>query len=112
VCIFLHNSNGSSNPWNTVQVYLTQPSGLALAVSVDTTGATAIGSSSAQAKSIASVTTAPASQTFTAPTVGSPLTVISSLPAGQCIALWVRLTGTGGSAFFPDTEVLNFTGTT
>lgn len=113
-CLFVHN-NHATDAWNgTPSVYIsTVPTGLAIAISVDTTGITAKGSASAQAKTIASETTAPATQTFTSPTtIGAALPFGSSIAAGSVAAVWVRLTGTAGSATFPDTEALTFTGTT
>lgn len=106
-------NNHATDAWNSVAVYLTLPTGLAMAVSWDTTGVTAKGSSSAQAKTIANETTAPATQTFTSPTTsGTAVSLGASIPAGSVALLWVRLTGAGGAAVTPDTEVLNFTGTT
>lgn len=112
--LFILN-NHATDPWNAPGVYVgtETPLGVATALSVDTTGATAKGSAGAQAKTIANETTAPATQTFSAPTTAlTALSLGASLPAGQVILVWVRLTGLNSIAVMPDNIPLAFTGTT
>ena len=53
------------------------------AISVDTTGVTAKGSASPQMKTIADENTAPATQTFSAPTTKGTGLSIGNIPAGS-----------------------------
>lgn len=80
-------------------------------LSVDTTGVKAKGSATAQAKSIASETTAPTSQTFSAPTSGSPIS-LADIPAGNCIGIWIKRTAANTPALANDGFQLEVSGTT
>lgn len=97
-CIFILNNHASLTATSVSYYLLSETAGGAnIAISVDTTGVTAKGSGSAQAKTIANETTAPATQTFTAPTAAGTLTG-SDIPAGSCQAIWVRRTATNSAA--------------
>lgn len=80
------------------KLWLPTPSnGAVLALSVDTTGAVAKGSGTAQMKQIANETTAPASQTFSTPTTQGAGITVPDLAPGQCVGVWLKRTGANGS---------------
>lgn len=82
------------------------------AISVDTTGVTAKGAAPAQAKTIATETTAPATQTFASPSTKGTGLAIADIPAGSVQGIWVRCTGVAGAALSPDIAVLRVEGNT
>lgn len=90
-CIFVHN-NHATLTWENVVCWLSAEvaGGAVAAISIDTTGVTAKGSGSAQAKTVANENTAPSSQTFTAPTTKGTGLSIGNIPAGSVAAIWVR----------------------
>jgi len=90
-CFFVHN-NHATLTWENVVCWLSAEvaGGAVAAISVDTTGVTAKGSASAQAKTVANENTAPASQTFTSPTTKGTGLSIGNIPAGSVAAIWVR----------------------
>lgn len=111
---FIHN-NHATIAWGSPVVYLSAEvaGGVSVAISWDTTGVTAKGSSSAQGKTIANETTAPASQSFTAPTtIGTALALGANIPAGSVAGLWVRQTAANSAALDNDGVTLLFSGTT
>lgn len=113
--LFFILNNHATITWGTPGVYLSAETagGVSVAVSWDTTGVTAKGAAPAQAKQIASETTAPTSQSFTAPTtLGTMLSLGASIPAGSGAGLWVRQTGLAGAALDNDSVSLTFSGTT
>ena len=91
-CIFIHN-NHATITITDVEVWINAETGggASLALSADTTAASAIGSASAQAKEVADENTAPTAQTFTSPTA-SPGISLGSIAPGQCKAFWIRRT--------------------
>lgn len=95
-----------------VWISSTSGGGPAFAISVDTTGVTAKGSASAQAKTIANELTAPASQTFSSPTTKGTGLSIADIPAGSVQGIWVRRTGVNGVAISPDIAVIRVEGNT
>lgn len=111
-CVFVHNSNASNSLENAV-VYLSNVTGGAdCAVGVDTTAASAIGASSAQALTIANETTAPAGVSFSAPTTAGTGLSLGTIPSGQCKAFWVRRTATNSAALSADGTTLSVQGDT
>lgn len=86
--------------------------GANIAISVDTTGVTAKGSASAQAKQIANETTAPTSQSFSSPTTKGTGLTIADIPAGSVQGIWVRRTAAASTALSPDGVVLRVEGNT
>jgi hypothetical protein len=102
-CIFVHNSHASLSLQNAV-VWLSAEvaGGAVVAISVDTTAASAIGSGSAQAKEVANETTAPSSQTFTSPTTKGTGLSLGTIPSGQCKAFWIRRTAANTAALDAD----------
>lgn len=112
-CIFVHN-NHATLTWENVVVWLSSETagGAAAAISVDTTGVTAKGSATAQAKTVADESTAPASQTFTAPTTKGTGLSVGNIPAGSVAAVWVRRTAANSAAIDTDGVVIRFEGDT
>lgn len=112
-CVFVHNSN-TANVLENAVVWFTQTAGGAdVAIGVDPTAASAIGSGSTQAVTVANETTAPAGVTFstTATSSGAGL-ALGNLGVGQCKAVWVRRTAVNSAALSNDGFTLNVTGDT
>ena len=76
--------------------------GAALALSVDTTAASALASASAQAKEVVNENTAPATQTFSSPTSKATGLALTSIPAGQVKGVWIRRTAANTAALASD----------
>ena len=110
-CIFIHNNHGTLTYQSVVVWLLSEVAGGAnIAIGVDPAAASAIGSASAQAATIANETTAPAGVTFTSPTTqGAGISVGDILP-GQCRAVWVRRTATVSAALSNDGVTLRVQG--
>lgn len=91
-CLFVHN-NHATITITDVEVWIAAETagGATLALSADTTAASVIGATAAQAKEVADENTAPATQTFTSPTA-SPGISLGSIAPGQCRAFWIRRT--------------------
>lgn len=113
-CIFIHNNHGSL-AWQNPVVWLSAEvaGGAVVAIGVDATAQSTIGSSSAQAAEIANETTAPASVSFSAPTTkGAGVSLGATLDAGKCRALWVRRTAANTAALDNDGVTLTLEGDT
>ncbi len=113
-CLFIYNSHGSLTYTSPVKAWLTSEvsGGADIAIGVDTTGATEVGSSSAQAVTIANKDSAPSGVTFSSPTTKSGGISLGSIPSGQCIAIWVRRTSNNSSALNSDGVQINVSGDT
>jgi len=102
-CIFLHNNHGSLTLLSPVLWIASEVAGGAnIALGVDTTPASSIGSASAQALTIANTLTAPAGVTFSSPTNKGTGLSLGDIPAGQCKAFWFKRTATNSSALNND----------
>lgn len=112
-CIFVHNNHGTLT-WENVVVWLSAEvgGGAVAAISVDTTGVTAKGSGSAQAKTVADENTAPSSQSFTAPTTKATGLAIGNIPAGSVAGVWVRRTAANTAAVNNDGVTIRCEGDT
>lgn len=110
---FVHNSNASLT-WTGPVAWLSAEvaGGVTTAISIDTTAASAIGSATAQMKTIANKNTAPATQTFTAPTTKGTGLALSDLPAGQCKGIWVQRTAANTAAVSSDGVTIRVEGDT
>ena len=110
---FVHNNHGSLT-WENVVVWLSAEvaNGAVAAISVDTTGVTAVGSGSAQMKTIADENTAPATQTFSAPTTKGTGLAIGNIPAGSVAGIWVRRTAANTAALDNDGVTIRCEGDT
>lgn len=112
-CLFVHNSHATLT-WFSAVVWLSSETagGASAAIGVDTTAASAIGSASAQALTIANETTAPSGVSFSAPTSKATGLSLGDIPAGQCRAIWVRRTAANTAALDLDGVVVSFAGDT
>lgn len=112
-CLFVHNAHATLT-WQGVVVWIATEvaGGASAAISVDTTAASAIGSTSAQAKEVVDESTAPTSQTFTAPTSKGTGLLIGDLGPGQCRAIWVRRTAANTGAVNSDGVTIRCEGDT
>jgi hypothetical protein len=92
-CVFVHNSHATLT-LTAAKVYVSaeQAGGATVAIGIDTTAASAVGSATAQAVTIASDTTAPTGPTFSTPTTTGAALTLGDIPPGQVKAFWVRRT--------------------
>jgi len=102
-CVFVHNNHGSltlTDPklWISSEV----AGGTSIAIGIDTTAASAVGNSSAQALTIANETTAPAGVSFSSPTSKGAGLSLGNIPNGQVKAFWVRRTAANSAALNAD----------
>jgi hypothetical protein len=112
-CFFVHNAHASLTllspvAWISAEV----AGGASLALSVDTTAASAVGSAASQAKQVADESTAPSSQTFSAPTSKGAGLALGDIGPGQVRAIWVRRTAANTSALNSDGATFRVEGDT
>lgn len=98
-CFFIHNNHGSltyldPKVWISAEV----AGGASVAIGLDTTSGTAIGSASAQASEIATESDAPSGVSFSSPTNKATGLSLGNLQAGYCRAVWVRRTAANTTA--------------
>lgn len=112
-CVFVHNAHATLT-LTGAKVYVSAEvaGGTAVAIGVDTTAASAIGSASAQALQIADDTTAPAGVSFSTPTTSGAALTLGDIPAGQCKAFWVRRTAANSAAQEDDGATMTVFGDT
>jgi hypothetical protein len=113
-CFFVHNAHGSlTYQGGLAYIYPEVSGGTSVALAVDDTAASAIGSSSAQARLVADESTAPSTITFytTCITAATGLS-LGDIPAGYCKAVWVRRTAANTAAVNNDGAVIRVTGGT
>lgn len=112
-CIFLYNSN-AANAYQNAVVYIASEvaGGASIAIGVDTTAASALGSATAQALTIANATTAPAGVTFTAPTTAATGIALGTIASGSVRAFWIRRTAANTAALSGDGMSLTCSGDT
>lgn len=112
-CVFVHNTNGANVLENAV-VYLSAETagGASIAVGADPTAASAVGSASAQAVTIADENTAPAGVTFSSPTTAETGVALGNIGVGQVKAFWVRRTAANTAALSNDGVTIAVTGDT
>jgi hypothetical protein len=112
-CVFVHNNHATLTLQAPVLFLLSEVSGgCAMAIAVDTTAASAIGASSAQALSVADKNTAPAGLTFTAPTTVATGLTLGDIAPGYCKAFWIRRTAANTVAVDADGGVIEIAGGT
>jgi hypothetical protein len=111
--IFVHNAHASLT-WLSPVVWISGEiaGGAVAALSVDTTPASVIGSGSAQMKQIADENTAPATQTFSAPTTKATGLALGDIPPGQCKGIWIRRTAANTAAVSNDGVTIRVEGDT
>ncbi len=92
-CVFVHNAHATLT-WTSAVLWLSAETagGGALALGVDTTAASALAATAAQAVTVANRTTAPAGVAFTAPTTKATGLALGNIGPGQVRAFWLRLT--------------------
>lgn len=98
-CFFVRNAHATLT-WLSPVVWISAEvsGGASAAIGIDTTAASAIGASPAQALTIADELTAPAGVSFSSPTTKGTGLALADLPAGYCRAIWVRRTAANTSA--------------
>lgn len=109
-CIFLLNNHASQTALG-VKVYLSAEvaGGASVALAIDNIAASAKGSGSAQAATIATETTAPTGVgAFSSPTTAATGLVVGDLTAGQVRAVWIRRTAANSAAIDADGFTLGF----
>ena len=87
------------------------PGGADIAFLVDSTAASPIGQSSAQAKEVTNELTAPNEPTFYTTTTKG-INISGSLQPGYCRAFWIRRTATNSAALDNDSVTLKIEGET
>lgn len=118
-CIFVHNNHATLS-WQSVVAWVSADvtNGVDVAIGIDPTAASAIGSGSTQAVTIANETTAPSGVSFTNYASGSAVDVkarglsVGTLTAGQCRAIWIRRTSANRAALNNDGMTLRCEGDT
>lgn len=112
-CVFVYNSHGTLTLQNAVVYISAQVSGGATAaIGVDTTAQSAVGSSSAQALTIANKNTAPVSVSFSAPTTRGTGLSLGNLAPGNCVAFWIQRTAANTAALNNDGATIIVSGDT
>lgn len=111
--MFVYNAHGSLT-WQSPVAWLSAEvaGGTSIAIGIDSTAASAVGSSTAQALTIASKTTAPAAISFSAPTTKGTGLAVSNLASGQVKGIWVRRTAANTSAVDADGATIRVEGDT
>jgi hypothetical protein len=112
-CIFIYNSN-AANAYQNAVAYISSEvaGGASIAIGPDPTAASALGSATAQAVTIANATTAPAGVTFTAPTTSATGIALGTIPATQVKAFWIRRTAANTAPLSGDGMTLALSGDT
>lgn len=110
---FVHN-NHATLQWTGPVAWLSAEvaGGASAAISIDTTATSAVGSATAQMKTIADESTAPTSQTFSSPTTKGTGLALSDIPAGNVKGIWVRRTAANTAAVNNDGVTIRVEGDT
>lgn len=110
---FVHN-NHATLTWTTPVAWLSAEvaGGASAAIAVDTTATSAVGAATQQMTTIADEGTAPAGQTFSAPTTKASGLAVSNVPAGNVKGLWVRRTAANTAAVNNDGVTVRVEGDT
>ena len=113
--IFVHNSNSANvleNP--TLYISAETAGGASIAVAVDNTAQSAIGSGSTQMTTIANETTSPGAGagSFSSPTTSGTGLALGNITNGNCKGFWVRRTAANTAALSNDGVTIAVTGDT
>jgi hypothetical protein len=112
-CVFVRNKNASLTLQGAVAyIYSEVSGGTSIAISVDTTAASAIGASAAQALEVADESTAPTGLSFSSPVTLATGLSLGNIAAGYCKALWIRRTAANTAAVANDGGVIRVSGGT
>jgi hypothetical protein len=102
-CVFVHNDHASLTLQNAVIYVSAETAGGAnAAIGVDTTAASAVDASSAQALIVVDETTAPVGVSFSTPTTRETGLSLGDIAAGEVKAFWIRRTATNSAALNND----------
>lgn len=112
-CIFVHNAHATLTlqaavVWLSAEV----AGGANAAIAVDSTLASPLGATAAQALTVADESTAPTGLAFNAPTTKATGLAIGDLLPGNVRAIWVRRTATNSAALDNDGATLSISGDT
>lgn len=113
-CIFVHNTHATLTllgavAWVSAEV----TGGASVAIAVDGTAASAVGSASAQAATVANETTAPSGTGgFSTPTTKAAGLALGDIGPGQVKAIWVRRSAANTAALSGDGFTLSVAGDT
>lgn len=112
-CIFIHNNN-AANAYQNAVAYISSEvaGGASIAIGPDPTAASALGSATAQAVTIANATTAPAGVTFSAPTTAATGIALGTIGTAQVKAFWLRRTAANTAALSNDGVTIGISGDT
>ncbi len=105
-CVYIHNNHGSLTLQNPVVWISSNTSGNRIAIGVAAAGV------NATETAVANESTAPASVTFSQPTTKGAGLALSSIPAGQHRAIWLRRTVAAAAAAAADAYTLRVEGDT
>lgn len=113
--LFIHNSNANNTLENPV-IYISSEvaGGASIALAVDNTAASAIGSASTQMTTIANELTSPGAGagSFSSPTTSGTGLALGNIPVGNCKGFWVRRTAANSAALSADGVTIAVTGDT
>jgi hypothetical protein len=112
-CVFLHNNHATltltaAKVWVSSQV----AGGAGAAIGLDTTAASEIGATDAQALEVANETTAPSGVSFSTPTTKGDGLTLGDIGPGECRAVWFRRTAADSVAVNDDGFTVNIEGDT
>lgn len=112
-CLAVHNSNATLSLQDTkLWISAEIANGADIAIAVDSTAASAIGSASAQALEVNTESDAPTALSFTAPTSKATGLDLGTIPAGQCRMFWLRRTANNSAAINDDGATISVEGDT
>lgn len=113
-CIFIHNNHATLTLQST-KIWLASEvaGGANTAIATDNIGITPVGQSGAQASTIANEDTAPTGvSAFSSPTTKAAGLTLGDIPAGSCVAVWIKRTATNSAAQNNDGVTLRVEGDT
>jgi hypothetical protein len=107
-CVFVHNNHATLTASN-VSLFGTSDvaGGATWQVGADTTAASSVGATPAQALTIANSTTAPAGVSFSAPTTDGAGVSLGALAPGQVKAFWIKRSAANTAALNGDGFTIN-----
>ena len=112
LCLFAVNTHASLT-WRAPRLWLTDPAGgTFVTIGIDPTPASLLGSSSAQALEVASITTAPAGVTFSAPETYSAGLMLGDIGPGRCKPFWVCRAAANSGGLSAEAPLLELRGGT
>ncbi len=105
-CEFRYNNGTVSATGGKVWISSEVAGGASIAIGIDGTATSALGSTTAQAVSVADEGTAPAGVTFSAPTTKATGLALGDVPNGNVKAIWWRRTAANTAALDVDGAVV------